>query len=54
MTTARKKQTTKRARTAETPKVRADWRELEDKLGHRFQKMELLTLALTQIGRAHV
>jgi dsRNA-specific ribonuclease len=51
MTTARKKQKTKREPVEGTPEVRADWRELEDKLGHRFERLELLTLALTH--RSH-
>ena len=46
MTTARRKRT-KREPTAEAPEIRAEWRELEDKLGHRFRRPELLSLALT-------
>jgi ribonuclease III len=51
MTTARRKQRTKRDQAAEAPEVGADWRELEDRLGHRFRRPELLTLALTH--RSH-
>ncbi len=47
MTTARRKRSTKREPTAEAPAMRADWRELEAKLGHRFGRPELLSLALT-------
>src|SRR6202789_240046 len=51
MTTGRRKRSTKRDQAAEAPEVRADWRELEDRLGHRFRRLELLTLALTH--RSH-
>jgi len=51
MTTARRKQGTKRGKAAEAAEIRADWRELEDKLAHRFRQPELLALALTH--RSH-
>ena len=41
----------KREPAAEAPEMRAEWRELEAKLGHRFRRPELLSLALTH--RSH-
>ncbi|MGA7158764.1 MAG: ribonuclease III [Acidobacteriaceae bacterium] len=47
MTTARRRQGTGRRKASGAELVRAEWRELEDKLGYRFQQPKLLTLALT-------
>jgi ribonuclease-3 len=46
MTTARKRRSSEQA-----AGIRAEWRALEDKLGHRFARPELLALALTH--RSH-
>jgi ribonuclease III len=48
MTTARKRRSSERDQAAGT---RAEWRALEDRLGHRFARPELLALALTH--RSH-
>ncbi len=51
MTTARRTRSTKRDQAAEGPEAASTRRELEDKLGHRFRRPELLELALTH--RSH-
>jgi ribonuclease-3 len=51
MTTARTKRSSKRDQAAGEPEIGAGRRELEDKLGHRFRRPELLELALTH--RSH-
>lgn len=51
MTTARRTRSTKRDQAAVEPEIGAGRRELEDKLGHRFRRPELLELALTH--RSH-
>lgn len=47
MTTARRKQSTKRKQTAGATESQREWRELEGKLGHTFRQPDLLKLALT-------
>ncbi len=51
MTTARRTRSTQRNRVAGVPENGAGRQALEDKLGHRFQRPELLELALTH--RSH-
>jgi ribonuclease-3 len=51
MTTARKRQSSKQDNAARGRETRAEWCALEDKLGHRFRRPELLALALTH--RSH-
>ena len=51
MTTARRTRSTKRDQAAGALESRTGRQELEDKLGHRFQRPELLELALTH--RSH-
>lgn len=53
MTAARRRQSTREPKTGDEAGVRPEWRALEEKLGHRFRRRELLTLALTHRSFAY-